>query len=106
MITGVSPLATVGVRIPNFAPTIELLSRAGPMAVTSANLSGQASPSTADGVREQLGGRIPLILDGGATPGGVPSTVVDCTGQNPVILRAGPITLEQILQALAFSSYT
>ncbi len=102
----VSPLSTVGVRIPNFAPTIELLRRAGPMAVTSANLSGQASPSTADEVRAQLGGRIPLILDGGTTPGGVPSTVVDCSGQNPVILRAGPITLEQILQALAFSSYT
>jgi L-threonylcarbamoyladenylate synthase len=97
----VSPLATVGVRIPNFAPTIELLRRAGPMAVTSANLSGQASPSTAEGVRAQLGGRIPLILDGGVTPGGVPSTVVDCSGPQPVILRAGPITLEQILAALS-----
>jgi len=100
----VSPLATVGVRIPAFAPTIELLRRAGPMAVTSANLSGQASPSTAEGVRAQLGGRIPLILDGGVTPGGIPSTVVDCSGSQPVILRAGPISLEQILQALAFLS--
>ncbi len=97
----VTPLPTVGVRIPDFAPTLELLRLTGPLAVTSANLSGQGSPSTARGVEAQLGGRIPLILDGGVTPGGTPSTVVDCTGNKPVILREGPISLEQILNALA-----
>jgi L-threonylcarbamoyladenylate synthase len=97
----VTSLPTVGVRIPDFVPTLELLRLSGPLAVTSANLSGQASPSTARGVEAQLGGRIPLILDGGVTPGGIPSTVVDCTRGKPVILRAGPITLEQILNALA-----
>lgn len=70
------------------------------MAVTSANLSGQISPVTADEVMRQLGGRIPLILDGGPTPGGIPSTLVDCLGEQPRILREGPITAEQIKQAL------
>ena len=96
----VTPLLTVGVRIPNFAPARDLLRLTGPMAVTSANISGQGSPSTAAGVAAQLGGRIPLILDGGVTPGGMPSTVVDCTGDQPKLLREGPISLEEIMQAL------
>lgn len=96
----VSPYPTVGVRIPDFEPTRELLRVTGPLAVSSANLSGQSSPSTARGVEAQLGGRIPLILDGGVTPGGMPSTVVDCSQGQPHVLREGPITLEQILNAL------
>ena len=66
------------------------------MAVTSANLSGRESPRNALGVMSQLQGRIPLVVDGGETPGGVASTVVDVTGAEPVIIRQGPITLEQI----------
>ena len=96
----VTALPTVGIRIPDFAPTIELLRLTGPLAVTSANISGQGSPSTAREVEAQLGGRIPLILDGGVTPGGIASTVVDCTRGKPVILREGPVSLEQILAAL------
>ena len=97
----VTPLPTVGVRIPNFLPTIELLKLTGPLAVSSANLTGRNSSSTARGVQAQLDGLIPLILDGGVTPGGTPSTVVDCSQGRPVILREGPISLEQILNALA-----
>lgn len=96
----VTPYPTVGVRIPDFEPTRELLRLTGPLAVSSANRSGNAAPCTARGVEAELGGRIPLILDGGATPGGMPSTVVDCSQGEPKILRAGPITLEQILNAL------
>ncbi len=96
----VTPLPTVGVRMPKFGPAQDLLRLTGPLAVTSANVTGQGSPSTTPGVVAQLGGRIPLILDGGVTPGGMPSTVVDCTGSQPVILREGPISLEEILQAL------
>jgi L-threonylcarbamoyladenylate synthase len=96
----VSPLKTVGVRIPNLNVTRELLRLTGPLAVTSANLSGQTSPSTAKGVNAQLNGRIPLILDGGVTPGGIPSTVVDCTGDEPVVVREGPISLEEIKVAI------
>ena len=93
----VSATAMVGVRIPNHPVTRLLLRQAGPMAVTSANLSGQPSPSTAQKVLAQLGGRIALIIDGGTTPGGVPSTVVDCVGAEPKVLREGPISKEQIL---------
>ena len=92
-----SPLPTVGVRMPDHPVALALLRRTGPLAVTSANLSGQPSARTAEEVFAQLNGRIPLILDGGETPGGSPSTVVDCTGSEPVILRLGPITLEQLL---------
>jgi len=96
----VSATHTVAVRIPNHPNARTLLRAAGPMAVTSANISGQASPSTAHEVYDQLNGRIPLILDGGKTKGGIPSTLVDCTGDAPVILREGPITLPGLLAAL------
>jgi L-threonylcarbamoyladenylate synthase len=96
----VSATSTVAVRIPNHRDARALLRAAGPMAVTSANISGRASPSTAQEVHDQLNGRIPLILDGGKTQGGVPSTLVDCTGEKPVILREGPITLAELLAVL------
>jgi len=86
--------------MPDHLLTLELLNHTGPMAVTSANLSGASNATTAQQVFDQLNGRIPLILDGGQTPGGQPSTVVDCTGDRPVILRQGPITLTQLLAAL------
>lgn len=92
----VSATSTVGVRIPNHEVARALLRAAGPMAVSSANLSGQDNPRTVGEVIRQLNGRIPLILNGGVTRGGVPSTVVDVTGAEPVILREGPITFEQI----------
>jgi L-threonylcarbamoyladenylate synthase len=97
----VSATPTVGVRVPNHPVARALLRAAGPMAVTSANISGEASPKTAGEVNRQLNGRIPLILDGGETPGGVPSTVVNCLGTEPVILREGPVTLEDIQFILA-----
>lgn len=96
----VSATSTVAVRIPDHPDARALLRAAGPMAVTSANLSGQPSPSTALDVYQQLNGRIPLILDGGKTPGGVPSTLVDCTGDEPVVLREGPISLDKLRSLL------
>ena len=96
----VSATETVGVRIPDHEVARALLRAAGPMAVTSANISGQPSPSTAEEVFAQLNGRIPLIIDGGRTPGGVPSTLVDCTGEKIKILREGPISLEDLLSAI------
>ena len=92
----VSATSTVAVRIPDHADARALLRSAGPMAVTSANISGQPSPSTAQEVYDQLNRRIPLILDGGRTKGGVPSTLVDCTGDKPIILREGPIALDEL----------
>jgi L-threonylcarbamoyladenylate synthase len=93
----VSAEPTVGVRIPDHPVARALLRLAGPMAVTSANLSGQQSPSTAQEVLDQLGGRIALILDGGKTPGGIPSTVVDCLRTDPQVLRIGAISKNEIL---------
>jgi L-threonylcarbamoyladenylate synthase len=95
----VSATASVGVRVPNHEAARALLRLAGPMAVTSANLSGRESPRTAEEVIRQLDGRIPLVIDGGETPGGIPSTVVNVMGMEPLILRAGPVTLEQIKSA-------
>lgn len=92
----VSAAPAVGVRLPDHPVARALLRAAGPMAVTSANLSGQPSPRTAADVMRQLNGRIPLVLDGGETPGGIASTVVDCLGMEPVILRQGPISWEEI----------
>lgn len=95
----ISATNTVAVRAPNHQIARKLLQAAGPMAVTSANISGQSNPTTAGEVFAQLGGRIALIIDGGRSPGGVPSTLVDCTGARPIILRAGPISLQELLSA-------
>ncbi len=96
----VSATSTVGVRVPDHEVARRLLRTAGPMAVTSANISGKQSPVTAQEVYEQLGGRIPFIIDGGKTPGGVASTVVDCTTTELKILREGSISLEKLRSAL------
>lgn len=88
----ISETGTVGVRVPDHPVARALLVAAGPMAVTSANLSGLESPRSAEQVLAQLDGRFHLLLDGGETPGGIPSTVVNCLGPEPVILRRGPLT--------------
>jgi L-threonylcarbamoyladenylate synthase len=97
----VSATDTIGVRIPDHAVARILLRLVDPMAVTSANISGQPSPTTAEEVYDQLNGRIPLIIDGGKTPGGIPSTLVDCTTAELKILREGPISLEEIKAKLS-----
>jgi L-threonylcarbamoyladenylate synthase len=96
----ISATATVGVRVPDHDVARSLLRLAGPMAVTSANISGQPSPTTAQQVYAQLSGRIAMIIDGGETPGGVPSTLVDCTGDEIQVLREGPLSKEQLLKAI------
>jgi L-threonylcarbamoyladenylate synthase len=96
-----SPNPTIGVRIPDHDLALELLKAAGPLGVTSANISGRENAITAQEVLQQLEGRIHLVIDGGQCPGSVPSTVVDCTTPNPVILRPGPIKQEEIQKALS-----
>ncbi|MBN2045544.1 MAG: threonylcarbamoyl-AMP synthase [Anaerolineales bacterium] len=86
-----SPLPTLGVRIPDHPVALAFLKATGPLAVTSANLSGKENTTTAQEAFAQLNGRADLILDGGKTPGGVPSTVVDMTGPKPKIIRQGPV---------------
>jgi L-threonylcarbamoyladenylate synthase len=95
-----SPDGTIGVRMPDHPFALSLLRKIGPLAVTSANISGQDNANSADEVYQQLNGRVHLILDGGKTTGGVPSTVVDCLSPSLTMLRQGPITLEELNAAL------
>ncbi|UYN92814.1 MAG: threonylcarbamoyl-AMP synthase [Anaerolineales bacterium] len=97
--SALSQTDTVGVRVPNHPLALQLLTASGPLAVTSANLSGQPDALTAQDVLAQLEGRIDLVLDGGPTPGAVPSTVVDTIASPPRMLRAGPISESEILAA-------
>ena len=91
-----SPYQTVGIRMPDYHFTLDLLEATGPLATTSANISGEANPMTGQDVMEQLGGKIDMLLDGGRTPGASPSTVVDTTGKEIKILREGPIEKSEI----------
>jgi L-threonylcarbamoyladenylate synthase len=91
---------TIGVRMPDHPVALALLRNIGPLAVTSANLSGKPTVTTAEEVFNQLNGRVHLILNGGRSAGGVPSTVVNCILTPPVILRQGPVTREAIENAL------
>jgi L-threonylcarbamoyladenylate synthase len=87
--------------VPNQPTTRALIDAVGaPLATTSANLSGAADPATAQQVLAQLNGRIPFILDGGATRGNVPSTVVDVTTDPPTVRRVGVIAVEEIERVL------
>ncbi len=96
----VSATATVGVRVPAHPAARALLAAAGPMAVTSANRSGRPSLQAAGEVLAALDGVIELILDGGRSPGGRPSTVVECLGESPRLLREGPISMAEVMAAL------
>ena len=96
----ISENETVGVRVPDHPVARALLRVTGPLAVTSANRSGLPAPALAVEALTQLEGRIALVIDGGKTPGGIPSTVVDCTGTEPKVLRKGPISAEQVAAAL------
>jgi L-threonylcarbamoyladenylate synthase len=96
-----APEQTIGVRVPDHPVALALLSKSGPLAVTSANRSGEKNPLNADDVLAQLEGRIHLVLNGGQSPGGVPSTVIDCTSLSFEILREGPISEKELQKALS-----
>lgn len=92
---------TIGLRVPGHPVALALLKRwGGGLAAPSANRFGRISPTTADAVREELGERVELILDGGQCEVGVESTIVDVSTTIPVILRPGMITAQQIEQVL------
>jgi len=94
--TELTAYPTVGVRMPDHPFALRLLQATGPLATTSANRSGGPNTVTAQEVQEQLGDQVDLVLDGGPCPGGVPSTVVDCTGSDVRILRQGAIPAGEI----------
>ena len=96
-------LETIAVRVPAH-PIAQALLRAVnlPIAAPSANRSGHVSPTMAQHVATDLGDRVAMILDGGATPVGLESTVVDVTGAAPVILRLGGIAREEVERVLGY----
>lgn len=94
-------LDTLAIRVPSSLTAQAFLKEVNlPIAAPSANRSKHVSPVTAKHVSSDFAGDIPLILDGGACEGGIESTVLDCTGEIPVILRAGLVTKEMIEEAV------
>ena len=91
---------TVAVRMPLHPVAIELLEVTGPMAVSSANISGRPPALTAADARDQLGDTVAVYLDGGAAVTGVASTIVDVTGEVPRVLRAGAIELDRLREVV------
>lgn len=96
-------LDSVGVRIPDNDVALQLLSLCGGLLVgSSANRTGEEPPRSVQEMSDELKEMVDMVLDGGPTVQGMPSTVADLTQDKPRILREGPISLEEILDALAF----
>jgi L-threonylcarbamoyladenylate synthase len=93
-------LPTIGLRAPDHAAPRALAQALGPLPVTSANVSGLPEASDAEAIVEQFGDAVDLVLDAGPAHGGPPSTVVDCTGGRPVILRVGAIPTDRVAAIL------
>ena len=94
-------LETVAVRMPSDPVANRLIALAGvPIAAPSAKTTGRPSPTTADHVWQDMNGRIDMIIDGGPVGIGVESTIVDVSGQVPVVLRPGAITMEMLREPL------
>ncbi|WP_238151120.1 L-threonylcarbamoyladenylate synthase [Kribbella sindirgiensis] len=87
---------TVALRVPDHENTRELLSRTGPLAVSSANKSGQPAALDVYDAEEQLGESVAVYLDGGEATGGRPSTIVDLTGDTPRVVRVGALSVDQL----------
>jgi L-threonylcarbamoyladenylate synthase len=106
LICPVSELATAGlnsiaVRVPRHPIAQNILAAFGrPVVAPSANRSGHVSPTTAQHVLADLDGRVDLIVDGGATPVGVESTIVACLGGEPILLRHGGVARDEISRVL------
>jgi tRNA threonylcarbamoyl adenosine modification protein (Sua5/YciO/YrdC/YwlC family) len=99
VLTGGAP--TIGLRVPDHDAPRTLARGVGPLPVTSANVSGLPEAADATEILSQLGADVDLILDGGRAHGGPASTVVDCTGERPVVLRAGAIPVERVAAIVA-----
>ncbi|GHF27969.1 threonylcarbamoyl-AMP synthase [Streptomyces mashuensis] len=87
---------TVAVRMPAHPVALDLLAATGPLAVSSANLTGHPSPQDCDAAQRMLGDAVAVYLDAGPTPAAVPSSIVDVSSDVPVLLRAGAIGADQL----------
>jgi L-threonylcarbamoyladenylate synthase len=91
---------TVAVRMPLHPVALEVLNATGPMAVSSANVSGEPPATTADAARDQLGWLVEVYLEAGECGDPVASTIVDVTGEVPRVLRAGAVSLDELREVL------
>jgi L-threonylcarbamoyladenylate synthase len=98
--------ATVGLRVPDHPMPRALARATGPLPTTSANLSGAPEARDAAEILAQLGDEIDLIVDGGPAQGGPASTVVDCSGARPVIIREGAIPTSRVARILDAAGVT
>jgi L-threonylcarbamoyladenylate synthase len=87
---------TVAVRMPDHPVALDLLERTGPLAVSSANLTGMPAATDADEAEDMLGEKVSLVLDAGPTPGSEASTIVDVTASPGRVLRRGALPLEEL----------
>ena len=92
---------TVAVRMPHDPVALELLGRTGPLAVSSANITGRPAATDADQAAEMLGASVSVILDGGPTADDRPSTILDCTAERPRVLRVGAVPVAELRAVLA-----
>ena len=92
---------TVAVRMPLHAVALDLLKETGPLAVSSANLSGSPPAVTAADAESQLGDAVSVYIDGGPCPGEIASTIVDVTGPVPKLLRKGAVTIRRLRNVVA-----
>jgi L-threonylcarbamoyladenylate synthase len=97
---------TVAVRMPHDPVALELLARTGPLAVSSANTTGRPAATDADQAAEMLGESVSVVLDGGPTVDDRPSTIVDCTGPGPRVLRVGAVPVDELRTVLAGTDAT
>jgi L-threonylcarbamoyladenylate synthase len=97
---------TIGLRVPDHAAPRALAREVGPLPTTSANVSGLPEARDAGEIMRQLGDAIDLVLDGGPAHGGPASTVVDCTGERPRILRVGALSLDWVARVLDAAGVT
>jgi tRNA threonylcarbamoyl adenosine modification protein (Sua5/YciO/YrdC/YwlC family) len=98
-------VATIGVRCPAHPVARKLCAAVGPLATTSANLHGCPPLTTAAAVASAFGDAVAVVLDGGACTG-LPSTVVDCTGATPTLLRQGGVAWDDVLAVFGGASRT
>ncbi|HWU20995.1 MAG TPA: L-threonylcarbamoyladenylate synthase [Nocardioides sp.] len=91
---------TVAVRVPDHDIARRLLERTGPLAVSSANLTGEPAATDAERALAMLGESVSVVIDAGTSPGGEPSTIIDATGDRPRLLRAGAIPVADLDAAL------
>ncbi|NYI42153.1 tRNA threonylcarbamoyl adenosine modification protein (Sua5/YciO/YrdC/YwlC family) [Demequina lutea] len=96
---------TVALRVPNHEAALALLARTGPLAVTSANLTGRAAATSAEEAREQLGSAVSVYLDAGDSPLGVASTIVDATGPALRVLRDGGVSWDRLVEVVGIDAF-